>query len=182
MKTFPHFATYAAIAAGAVLLISPVHGAGKPNFTRFRGTYKGDLSIVFQGYSFPGTAKIRFKVPESGRTGKVYINGKVSVDDTVVPVQMLVALKQNGKLRVRRIDLGNEASTPAAKGKYKKSSPTGLEGTARTSLAGEELGFDCAIKLKGNRSSRTLLGDFGMTFGGDHIATVSLQANAVGRK
>jgi hypothetical protein len=175
MKTCAHLATFAAIATGAVLLASPVYGGGGIDFTRFKGTYKGNLSIVFQGYPYSGPAKVRFKVPRSGRTAKVLITGKVSTD-TVVPVRALVALKPRGKVRVSKIDLGNNIPVPTAKGKYKKNGRSGLKGTALTSIAGQDLGFSCAVKVKGSGRARKLNGDFGMTLRGNQLATVSLKA------
>lgn len=103
------------------------------------------------------------------------ITGKVSTD-TVVPVRALVALKPNGKVRVSKIDLGNNIPVPTAKGKYRKNGRSGLKGTALTSIVGQELGFSCAMKVKGRGHARKMNGDFGMTLRGNPLSTVSLKA------
>jgi hypothetical protein len=177
MKTSTFLKTMTAALAGGLLLASSTLAAPKKavNLTALAGNFKGTMTVSAFGFSFPGTATIKNKVPASGRSAKVQIAGSVQISGTY-PFGAKLSLQPSGKCILTDIVL-NQPLGVTGTGTYQQKSRTKVVGTATVNSSGSTITFVCTFTVKPmGGTKKRLIGTVVMNIDGATAATVNIDA------
>jgi len=148
------------------------------NLSEFAGNYKGTLSVSAFGFTFPGTAVVKNRVPGSGRSAKVMISGSVQLG-SIFPFGANLSLQPSGRCIISDIVLGTPLGVSGV-GTYQQKSKNKIVGSASVTASGSTIKFDCTFVVKpAGGQKKKLVGTLTMTVDGTPQATVLI--NAVGR-
>jgi hypothetical protein len=179
MKTNTFLKAMTAAFAGGLLLVHPALSAPKKavNLTALAGNFKGTMTVSAFGFTFPGTATIKNKVPASGRSAKVQIAGSVQLSGTF-PFGAKLSLQPGGKCLISDIVL-NQPLGVTGTGTYQQKSKTKVVGSASFVASGSTVTFSCTFIVKPmGTTKKRLLGTIVMSVDGTPTATVTLNAIA----
>jgi|GEM_PF-752246 len=148
------------------------------NLSEFAGKYNGSLSVSAFGFTFPGTAVVKNRVPGSGRSAKVMISGSVQLG-SIFPFGANLSLQPSGRCIISDIVLGTPLGVSGV-GTYQQKSKNKIVGSASVTASGSTIKFDCTFVVKpAGGKKKKLVGILTMSVDGTPQATVSI--NAVGR-
>lgn len=92
--------------AVALLPALPAHAAKIAFSTDLAGKYRGTYFAQSGGEPASGTVTVKVRVPRSGRSATIGINGIISSNQITIPVQCELRLKGNGKLKANSSLMG----------------------------------------------------------------------------